>query len=275
MDSTHQNCDMPKLRISRAVEKSTGMSNREILILIEDYLGVYGDGTIRGFSRAKHEAFYHRYCDLDVDVSDYAHLSTRKAMMEILAASQPRAQAKIIKGVMKMVGSDFRNLERCKEAKEKLMAIVTRLESDGWVEIPDPEESSETVFEALHDAEVLLEKRGPKSAVDRAHTALHGHLKALCMARRETIPTDPSLTTLFKVIRESAKFPEFSTVVPHDLEAKRVIGSLSAALDSLNTIRNRGTMAHPNELLLENAEAMLYINLSRAVLGYVDAKLSR
>jgi hypothetical protein len=54
------------------------------------------------------------------------------------------------------------------------------------------------------------------------------------------------------------------------VEAKRVFGSLAPALDSLNRIRNRRTLAHPNELLLEPAEAMLYINLSRAVLSYVD-----
>jgi hypothetical protein len=52
-----------------------------------------------------------------------------------------------------------------------------------------------------------------------------------------------------------------------------VLGSLAGALDSLNTIRNRATLAHPNELLLEGAEAMLYINLSRAVLTYVDSRL--
>ncbi len=59
------------------------------------------------------------------------------------------------------------------------------------------------------------------------------------------------------------------------VEAKRVFGSLVPALDSLNTIRNRGTRAHPNELLLEPAEAMLYINLSRAVLSYVDSKTKK
>ena len=56
-------------------------------------------------------------------------------------------------------------------------------------------------------------------------------------------------------------------------EAKRVFGSMAAALDSLNTIRNRATLAHPNELLLEAPEAMLFINLSRAVLAYIETKM--
>ena len=75
---------------------------------------------------------------------------------------------------------------------------------------------------------------------------------------------------LVKVMREN--FPEFSATVPHDPEAKRVFGSIASAIDSLKTIRNRATLAHPNELLLEGPEAMLFINLSRAVLAYIEVK---
>lgn len=31
----------------------------------------------------------------------------------------------------------------------------------------------------------------------------------------------------------------------------------------------KGTLAHPNELLLDATESMLYVNLSRAVLAYI------
>lgn len=152
-----------------------------------------------------------------------------------------------------------------------LLQVAARLESDGLVETPKIEATSEVVFEALTDAEILLEKRGPKTAVDRAHTALHGYLKKLCSDRGAAVPADPSLTALFKIIRET--FPEFSSTIPHDGEARKVFGSMASALDSLNTIRNRGTLAHPNELLLNAPEAMLYINLSRAILAYVESKL--
>jgi len=152
----------------------------------------------------------------------------------------------------------------------ELLDVAARLEPAGQVETPKIAETSEVVLEALKDAEVLLKTRGPKSAVDRVHTALHGYLKKLCSDRGAILPTDPSLTTVFKIIREH--FPEFSAIIPHDAEAKRVFGSVASALDSLNTIRNRGTLAHPNELLLDAPEAMLYINLSRAVLAFIEAK---
>jgi len=254
------------------------MSLREINKLVEDYIGTNG-GYLNHFSYSIHDRFYHHYCDLDIDVPAYRAkgLTTRRAFIQILKDSRPREQAKIIRGVFAMIpppeeASDDESRKKIALYKE-LLAVAGRLDADGQVDTPEILGTSEVVFEALKDAEVLLKTRGPKSAVDRAHTALHGFLKKLCLDRGEQMPSDPTLTAVFKVLRE--RFPEFSAVIPHDAEAKRVLGSMASALDSLNTIRNRGTLAHPNELLLDAPEAMLYINLSRAVLGYIESKTGR
>lgn len=251
------------------------MTQREIDKLVEGYIGTH-DGYLNHFSYSIHESFYYRYCDLAVDVPAYRERagSTRKAFILILREAKPRDQAKIIRGVFEMLSPPEN--PGWDEGKKKLalynelLGVAARLESDGEVETPQIALTSHAVFEALKDAETLLKTRGPTSAVDRAHTALHGYIMKLCSDRSLAMPTDPSLTLLFKLIRE--QFPEFSTTIPHDAEAKRVFGSVASALDSLNTIRNRGTLAHPNELLLNGPEAMLYINLSRAVLGYIEAK---
>ena len=255
------------------------MTLREINQLVEGYIGTTSTGYLQHFSYSKHEAFYHVYCDLDVDVIAYRSrgLSTRNAFIQILKDAKPRDQAKIIRGTFKMLpppekAYDAEDAQKIRLYQE-LLDVAVRLEADGHVDSPVLEQASEVVFEALKDAEVLLNSRSPKSAVDRAHTALHGYLKKLCLDRGEPLPKDPSLTDVFKVLRE--KFPEFSAVIPHDNEAKRLFGSMSSALDSLNTIRNRGTLAHPNELLLEAAEAMLYINLSRSVLAYIELKINQ
>lgn len=254
------------------------MTPREINKLVEDYIGTNA-GYLNDFSYSKHDRFYHVYCDLDVDVPSYRAKgqTTRTAFIQILKNLKPRDQAKIIKGVFEMLpppeeAFDEKTSKKIKLHKE-LLAVATRLEADGQVETPEIEQTSEVVFEALKDAEILLNNRGPKNAVDRAHTALHGYLKRLCLDRGEYLPPDSSITTVFKLLRE--RFPEFSTVIPHDDEAKRVFGSIASALDSLNTIRNRGTLAHPNELLLDAPEAMLYINLSRAVLAYIESKIHK
>jgi hypothetical protein len=251
---------------------------RETNKLVEDYIGTNG-GFLDQFSYSIHDRFYHSYCDLDVDIPSYRAKgnTTRVAFIQILKDAKPREQAKIIRGVFEMIPPpeestnpiDAKKLRLYKE----LLEVAARLEADGQVESPVIANTSEVVFEALKDAEILLRSSGPKNAVDRAHTALHGYLKKLCLDRGEVFSKEPSLTDVFKVLREN--FPEFSAIIPHDAEAKRVFGSLSSALDSLNTIRNRGTLAHPNEMLLEAPEAMLYINLSRAVLGYIETKLKK
>jgi hypothetical protein len=252
------------------------MTLREINKLVEDYIGTNA-GYLNQFSYRIHEEFYHRYCDLDVDVAAYraGGLTTRRAFIQILKEAKAREQAKIIRGVFEMIPPPERVNDDGDKKKvalhRELLAVAARLEADGQVATPEIAQTSEVVFEALQDAEALLKTRGPKSAVDRAHTALHGYLKKLCSDRNVLMPTDPSLTAVFKAIRE--QFPEFSTTIPHDGEAKRVFGSIASALDSLNTIRNRGTLAHPNDLLLDASEAMLYINLSRAVLGYIETKI--
>jgi len=264
-------------RAKRSGNHTQMMTMREVHVLVDDYLGT-SDGYLNGFNYSEHESFYHTYCDLDVDVVKVRKLTgtTRKAFIAILKDSAPRDQAKIIRGVL-----DFRPLERFqadetieqrKSAHSKLLTIAVRLEGDGHVAQPVLAFTTETVTQALRDAELLLGNSGPTSAVDRAHTAVHGYLKGLCADRKILVAPDTSLTGFFKVLRE--QFQEFSGAVAHDAEAKRVFGSISTALDSLNTIRNRGTLAHPNEILLEAAEAMLFINLSRAALTYIDSRIS-
>jgi hypothetical protein len=254
------------------------MTSREINKLVLDYIGT-NNGYLNGFSYGIHDRFYHRYCDVDVDVQSYRNRygTTLNAFIGVLKEATARDQAKIIRGVFDMIRPPEETStegDRKKVAVHKeLLDVASRLDADGLVDTPNIALTSEVVFEALKDAEVLLNSRGPKSAVDRAHTALHGYLRKACSDRGFTTADDASLTALFKIIRE--QFPEFATAIPHDAEAKRLVGSIASALDSLNTIRNRGTLAHPNEVLLEPSEAMLYINLSRAVLGYVETKTKK
>src|SRR6185437_496738 len=252
------------------------MTQREIEQLVEGYIGTNG-GYLNHFSYSIHDSFYFRYCDLTVDVATYrAHCgTTRRAFLQILRDASPRDQAKIIRGVFEMipppVGIEDDTVRKKLALHKELLEVAVRLEADGQIETPQIAVTSQVVLEALRDAEVLLNARGPMSALDRAHTALHGYLKKLCSDRGLAMPSDPSLTAVFKIIRE--QFPEFSAAIPHDAEARRMFGSVASALDTLNTIRNRGTLAHPNELLLDAPEAMLYINLSRAVLTYIETKI--
>jgi len=153
--------------------------------------------------------------------------------------------------------------------------VAVRLDSKAppaLVPSPSPRLNSAAVERALRDAELLLQSSGAVSAVDRAHTALHGYLRALCDEVGIDYASDAGMTDLFKRLRE--QHGGFG-VGPHVEYADRIARSLSSAVDAVNTLRNRASIAHPNEELLADPEAILVINCVRTLLHYVGAKTAK
>lgn len=152
--------------------------------------------------------------------------------------------------------------------------IVVFPETEGGpqvVDSPRPQMTTHTVEMALQDAEQLLYSRGAPSAIDRVHTALHGYLLVVCRDRGVNVKERESLAGLFKALRKDSN--EFTGPRGKaEKEAQRLVGSLTTIIDSLNTIRNTMSAAHPNEEMLEEAEAVLAVNCGRTLLHYVDAK---
>jgi hypothetical protein len=133
-----------------------------------------------------------------------------------------------------------------------------------------PKITSSVVDRALADAEHLIRTQGAVSGFDRAHTALHGYLQIICDSNSLSTQTDASITQLLKVIRE--QHPAFQDSTPYAEAVKRIINSVSTIVDTVNTLRNRGSVAHPNENLLDEPEAMLAVNSIRTLLHYLDQK---
>lgn len=137
---------------------------------------------------------------------------------------------------------------------------------------PHPKITSSTVQHALGDAEQLVAQNRPVSAVDRAHTSLHGYLKEVCFDSNLAVQgQDPSLTELMKVLIK--QHPRFNNLGTQADQIEKILKAMSVTCDALNPIRNHGSLAHANETLLDPAEAMLAINASRTLLHYVDQKL--
>ncbi len=131
--------------------------------------------------------------------------------------------------------------------------------------------ASEVVERALKDADQLLQTNGAVSALDRVHTALHGYLLDVCAAAGLTaIPTAP-IGSLFKTIRN--EHPSLVAMNKHDPQVDVVLGSLAGAVTALNTLRNNASVAHPNQVLLGEGEAMLMVNLVRTLFNYLETRL--
>lgn len=134
---------------------------------------------------------------------------------------------------------------------------------------PSIDTSAASTARALNDAEQLLQTNGAVSAVDRVHTALHGFLRELCVKAGIDPGTSESITAVWKRLR--SKHRAFSTASVHGEQVLRTVSGVSTILDALNAVRNNASLAHPNDALLNEAEAMLAVNAARTLLHYFDA----
>jgi hypothetical protein len=107
--------------------------------------------------------------------------------------------------------------------------------------------------------------------MDRVHTALHGYLKAACLTESIELPPDASMTDLFKLLKQ--QHSRLRDLGSQQESIVKVLKALTSIMDAMNPARNRGSLAHPNDELLDAQGAILFINAARTVLQYLDARL--
>lgn len=247
-----------------------GLTPGEVIQVVNRYIGVEG-GYLGDFSYRTHAEFYPEYCDLEIDPYKYDG-TTRERFIEILSSSPPAHQAKILSGVLERFPVESESApESRSQMAPKIQRWIDRLQTSDVTLDVDEEFSAKVVREALHDAEVLLRDRSPVSAVDRVHTALHGYLKEKCREAEIAHADDASTPALFKLLRNN--HPALQDLGPRTQDIKKVMNSAAAILDALGPLRNRGSMAHPNEDLLDPEEATLVVNVGKSLIGYLSAKL--
>jgi hypothetical protein len=195
----------------------------------------------------------------------------------VLHASLPLDQyVKLAEQAEKAVGkATFRTIaETTSEIGPYVRFVAAELDTKSHIELvamPIFSVTSDAVERALADCEQLINTRGATSGVDRVHTAFHGYLRVACDKAGIVAPQDASITGLFKLLR--TEHPNIIETAASTRDIGRVLLSMATIVDSLNPLRNSATLAHPNEALLEEAEAMLVINSVRTLLHYLNAKL--
>jgi hypothetical protein len=181
-------------------------------------------------------------------------------------------QSKIIRGVLERFPIGEGPETRTPELKIQLKDEFVSLSQADFVANPNLATDSEMVLEVLDDARSLIENRKVVSAVDRAHTAFLGYLRTLCDSESISYDAKDDLVKLVKAL--FATHPSLVVAVK-STEVQNVVRNLVSISDSLNPIRNQGSRAHPNEFVLEEAEAVLVVNTVYSVLTYLDAKVRK
>lgn len=182
---------------------------------------------------------------------------------------KPAEIKKEYKAAFSNIANLFKDLKLEEDNYIRFIAVSLKEEDDSFVNIPTLN-AKESVLQTIREAQTLIDTAGPASAVDRVHTALHRYLIEICDNEKLLYTQADGIISLFKEIRKN------HSLLKEDVgnnEIKRIMQSLSSIIDSLNTLRNNHSNAHPNPLLGE-AEATLAINSARMILHYLDAKLS-
>lgn len=130
--------------------------------------------------------------------------------------------------------------------------------------------STEAIEKAIADIKVLIAHREPISSIDRVHTAFHSYLRELCSVEGIQYGKDDKIVDLFGKLRQH--HPKLRSNGDEDNTTK-LLRNFSKILDSLNHIRNHGSLAHPSKNMLAKEEALLALDVAITLLRYLDSKL--
>lgn len=147
------------------------------------------------------------------------------------------------------------------------------IQTAGSVAAPEFSESiSTSVMRALGDAKALIGTVDSSSAIDRAHTALHGYLVQLCTDNQIELSSDPTASKAFKQLRQF--HPALQASGHRAEEVTRVLNSFAASIDAFSTLRNKASLAHVNDLL-DVPEANAIVNAMYTVFRYIQDCMQR
>ena len=242
------------------------LKDLEINKLVYGYIGVKG-GYLDDFSYNSHRQFY---IDLGLDIIPDIYPGTTKERFITILKEQPAAvQARILAGILQGFPPESSPKRTARAAEIK--GWILRLRGAGTVEPPTPQDVSSVVEIALAEASALIGAGKRVSAVDRIHTALHGYLRDLCDKAGIARAPDDSITKLYKSLRQ--QHPALKGLGPYTDRILGILATFSSVLDTLNTLRNEASLAHPNEELLDEAEAELAINAALTIFNYLEKRL--
>ncbi|WKA49223.1 abortive infection family protein (plasmid) [Geobacillus zalihae] len=244
------------------------------------YIGVH-NGYLGDFSYASHAEFYPLYCGLDINPNDYKG-TTRERFIKILIEADAYQQSKILRGVLKKYPLEYfedrfeegilseTEIKNKRKLYTKIEEWISQLEGNGLIKVNELKYDYEFVEKVLKQAEILINNHSAASAVDRVHTALHGYLKRICDEAGIVFEKGkPTIQEIFSKLKN--EHPYFK--VDNDPYFNEIIKSISRLLHNLNDIRNNRSFSHPNENILGEPEALFIINMSRAILNYVNSKI--
>jgi hypothetical protein len=121
---------------------------------------------------------------------------------------------------------------------------------------------------AISDAETFMNNGQYDSAFDRIHTAFHGFLRSklddFCVDYVQSESLSQLYSKLHGILEDNITPTEVAELV------KTIIRSGSGVISSINDIRNRHSLAHPNDVIINRREAEFTLQMIKVITDYIN-----
>ena len=128
---------------------------------------------------------------------------------------------------------------------------------------------TEVISKAIADAELLMEQGKYDSAFDRIHTAFHGYLRKILDNKQVGYEESDTLSQLYTKLHTEVSANIGSTEIAELV--RKSLRSASGVIAAINEMRNRHSLSHPNDDLLQKREAEFAIKLVKDMSDYINS----
>ena len=126
---------------------------------------------------------------------------------------------------------------------------------------------TDVVTKAIEDAELFMRDGKFDSAFDRVHTAFHGYLRKKLDDLGESYEESDTLNQLYNKLHT---YVSSNIAADQSSIIKTALRSASGIISSINDLRNRHSLAHPNGSIINSREAKLCIKLVKDLTDYIE-----
>ena len=125
----------------------------------------------------------------------------------------------------------------------------------------------DAMAKAIEDAEIFIREGKYDSAFDRVHTAFHGYLRKKLDILNEPYVESDTLNQLYNKLHTYV-----GTHIATDQSGiiKTTLRSASGIISSINDLRNRNSLAHPNNSIITSRDAELCIKIVKDLTDYIE-----
>ncbi len=124
---------------------------------------------------------------------------------------------------------------------------------------------NDTLKLAMNDANKFILDKNYTSALDRIHTFFMGYIREDLKCKNIEYTETETLNQLFKKL-----YSYYENKESLDKKIGTILKSMTGAISSINDLRNKNSLSHPNEYIVNQRDAKLAIDAVSLIINYLE-----